>query len=48
MISSAAVLLRDALQEMILAYRQQGNKIPPGNALIEPLPIEIAHARQTA
>ena len=41
-------MLRDALQEMILAYRQQGKEIPPGNALIEPLPIEIAHARQTA
>jgi predicted RNase H-like HicB family nuclease len=41
-------MLRDALQEMILAYRQQGKEIPPGNALIEQLPVEIADVRQTA
>jgi predicted AAA+ superfamily ATPase len=34
--------------EMILAYRQRGQEIPPGNALIEPLPVEIADVRQTA
>ena len=28
-------MLRDALNEMILAYRQQGKEIPLGNALIE-------------
>ena len=39
---------RDALQKMILAYRQQGKEIPPGNALIEQLPVEIADVRQTA
>jgi hypothetical protein len=27
-------MLRDAPQEMILPYRQQGSEIPPGNALI--------------
>jgi len=28
-------MLRDALNEMILAYKEQGKEIPPGNALIE-------------
>jgi predicted RNase H-like HicB family nuclease len=32
-------MLRDALQEMVLAYQQLGKEIPPGNALIEQLPI---------
>jgi predicted RNase H-like HicB family nuclease len=41
-------MLRDALQEMILAYRQQGKEIPPGNALIEQLPIDLSDVRQTA
>jgi predicted RNase H-like HicB family nuclease len=40
-------MLWDALQKMILAYRQQGKEIPPGNALIEKLPGEIADVRQT-
>ena len=34
-------LLQDALQEMILAYRQQGNEIPMGGGLIEQIPVEI-------
>jgi predicted RNase H-like HicB family nuclease len=34
-------LLQDALQEMIVAYRQQQKEIPPGGALIEQLPVEI-------
>jgi predicted RNase H-like HicB family nuclease len=41
-------LLRDALNEMILAYRQQGQEIPLGNALIEQLPVDLADVRQTA
>lgn len=41
-------MLRDALQEMILAYQQQGKEIPPGNALIEQLPVDLAHVGQTA
>ncbi len=41
-------MLRDALQEMILAYQQQGREIPPGNALIEQLPVDLADVRQTA
>jgi predicted RNase H-like HicB family nuclease len=33
-------LLRDALQEMVAAYRQEGKEIPTGGALIEQVPIE--------
>lgn len=40
------VMLRDALSEMVLAYRQIGKEIPPGNALIEQLPIEVQHVGQ--
>ena len=34
-------LLKDALREMILAYRQQGREIHVGGALIEQLPAEV-------
>ncbi len=30
--------LRDALQEMVQAYQQQGKEIPLGNCLIEQIP----------
>lgn len=30
-------LLRDALNEMILAYQQQGKEVPIGNDLFEPV-----------
>jgi predicted RNase H-like HicB family nuclease len=33
--------LRDAVQEMIAAYRQQEKEIPVGGALIEQIPVEI-------
>ena len=39
-------MLRDALHEMVLAYQQIGKEIPPGNALIEQLPIEVQHVDQ--
>ena len=42
------VMLRDALNEMVLAYIQTGMEIPAGNALIEQLPIEVQNVRQTA
>ncbi len=32
-------MLRDALNEMVLAYSQTGKEIPIGNALIEQLPV---------
>ncbi len=40
-------MLRDALKEMVVAYRQLGKEIPLGNALIEQVPVEIEHVRQT-
>ena len=39
-------MLRDALHEMVLAYQQIGKEIPPGNALIEQLPIEVQNVDQ--
>ena len=39
-------ILRDALNEMVPAYQQIGKEIPPGNALIEQLPIEVQHVGQ--
>jgi predicted RNase H-like HicB family nuclease len=39
-------MLRDALQEMLLAYQQLGKEIPAGNALIEQLPVEVLRVRQ--
>jgi len=41
-------ILKDALHEMILTYKKLGKEIPPGNALIEQLPIEVEHVSQTA
>jgi predicted RNase H-like HicB family nuclease len=32
-------MLRDALNEMLLAYRDLGKEIPPGNALFEQLSV---------
>jgi predicted RNase H-like HicB family nuclease len=40
-------MLRDALNEMILAYQQLKKEIPVGNALIEQLPVEVEHVGQT-
>jgi predicted RNase H-like HicB family nuclease len=34
-------MLRDALNEMVLAYKDQGIEIPPGSALYEPLAVEV-------
>lgn len=34
-------LLQDALQEMIVAYRQQRKEIPGGGGLVEQIPVEI-------
>lgn len=41
-------MLRDALREMVLAYRDLGKEIPLGSSLLEPFSIEIADVRQTA
>ena len=40
-------MLRDALIEMILAYKELGKEVPLGNALIEQLPVEVEHVGQT-
>ena len=39
-------MLRDALNEMILAYKELGKEVPLGNALIEQLPVEVDHVGQ--
>ena len=46
-IEECRAMLRDALNEMVLAYRQLGKEIPTGNALIEQLPVEVDHVGQT-
>lgn len=42
------LMLQDALHEMILAYRQQNRELPPGNGLIEQVPIEIGDVSQAS
>lgn len=34
-------MLRDALREMVIAYKQQNKEIPTGKALIEQVPVEV-------
>jgi predicted RNase H-like HicB family nuclease len=34
-------MLKDALSEMVIAYRQQGKEIPLGGGLLEQLSVEI-------
>lgn len=41
-------LLRDALHEMILAYRQLGREIPCNNALIEQVCMETDFVSESA
>jgi predicted RNase H-like HicB family nuclease len=41
-------MLRDATQEMVLAYQQQHKEIPLGNSLIEQMPVEVNYVGQTA
>jgi len=41
-------MLKDALHEMVLAYKELGKNIPLGNALIEQLPVEVEYVSQTA
>jgi predicted RNase H-like HicB family nuclease len=45
-IEECRAMLRDALKEMLAAYKQLGKEIPPGNALIEQIPIEVEHVGQ--
>jgi predicted RNase H-like HicB family nuclease len=39
-------MLRDALNEMVLAYKELGKEVPLGNALIEQLPVEVERVGQ--
>lgn len=41
-------LLRDALRQMVLAYRQLNKELPPAGALLEQIPTEVDDVRQTA
>lgn len=34
-------MLKDALHEMVLAYRQQNKEIPVGGSILEQIPVEI-------
>ena len=34
-------MLQDALQQMVLAYREQDKEMPAGGALIEQMPVEV-------
>lgn len=40
-IEKCRTMLQDALQEMILAYRQQNKEIPIERTLLEQIPVEI-------
>lgn len=40
--------LRDALEQMVLAYRDQNKEIPIANALIEQLPVEFGDVSKAA
>jgi len=34
-------MLQDAVQEMVLAYREQNKEIPIGRSLLEQMPVEV-------
>ncbi len=36
-------ILRDALQEMVRAYQQQGKDVPFADCLIEQVPVELGN-----
>lgn len=46
-LEACRAMLRDALNEMVLAYQQMGKEIPTGNALIEQLSVEVQHVGQS-
>ncbi len=47
-VEECRAMLRDALQEMILAYQELGKEVPPSSDLFEPVAIDLEHVRQTA
>jgi predicted RNase H-like HicB family nuclease len=46
-LENCRAMLRDALSEMILAYKELGKEVPAGNALIEQIAAEVEHVGQT-
>ncbi len=47
-IEECRAMLRDALREMILAYRQLGKEVPLGDNLLEQVAVDLEDVRQTA
>ena len=47
-IEECRMMLRDALNEMLLVYKQQRKEVPVAGALIEQIPIEVQDVYQTA
>lgn len=46
-IEECRAMLRDALEQMVLACQENNLEIPAGEGLIEPLALDIAHVGQT-
>ena len=42
------LMLKDALQEMVAAYKELKMEIPQANCLMEQLPVEVEGVSQTA
>jgi len=47
-IEECRAMLRDALQEMVLAYNQQNKEIPICNFFMEQIPVEVNNVCQAA
>ncbi|MDO9530480.1 MAG: type II toxin-antitoxin system HicB family antitoxin [Syntrophales bacterium] len=45
-IEECRMMLRDALNEMVIAYQQQKKEIPLGDSLIEQVPVEVGNVSQ--
>jgi predicted RNase H-like HicB family nuclease len=45
-LETCRAMLRDALNEMVLAYQQIGKDLPVGNALIEQISTEVQSVSQ--
>jgi predicted RNase H-like HicB family nuclease len=40
-IEECRAMIKDATEEMIIAYRQQNEEIPLGSSLLEQIPVEV-------
>ena len=47
-IEECRMMLRDALKEMTIAYRDLKKEIPQGNTLLEQIPVEVDNVHQRA